>query len=224
MHYMFDHLSSPPTQISQLTIARASTYYPHSRHYSVTITGLLVTVFLAGHPWFGDARATCSSWSQLRSLLECLHVHAPFHDSTLSTASSWNHHLSAQTISFWLRSLLYYSLRVPTSFCLDMYTFLHASLLAYAFYAWWVHFQQSGNIFDYVGVGSRSRSRSRSRSWGIYFSNGLRWDTGSKRVGIGCSFSFRIRCQISMDYIDISWKPNIQISMGYIDISWEYQI
>jgi hypothetical protein len=39
--------------------------YPHSRRYGVTITGLLVTVFPAGHPRYGDARATPSSKSQL---------------------------------------------------------------------------------------------------------------------------------------------------------------
>jgi hypothetical protein len=38
----------PPAKIRQLTIARASTYSPHSRRYGVTITGLLVTVFPAG--------------------------------------------------------------------------------------------------------------------------------------------------------------------------------
>ncbi len=108
-----------------------SSYYrscePHSRRYGVTITGLLVTVFQAGHPRYGDARATHSSWSQLSSLLECLHVHAPFSWQTLFTASSWNHHVSVQIMSFWLGSLLYYSLRVQTSFCLDMSMFLHAS-------------------------------------------------------------------------------------------------
>ncbi len=39
----------PSTKIRQLTIARASTYSPHSRRYGVTITELLVTVFPAGH-------------------------------------------------------------------------------------------------------------------------------------------------------------------------------
>jgi hypothetical protein len=121
------HLLWPPAKISQLTIARASTYSSHSRRYCVTITGLLVTIFPASHPRYGDARATHSSWTQLSSLLECLHVHAPFSWQTLFTASSWNHHVSVQTISIWLRSLLYYSLKVPTSFCLDMSTFLNAS-------------------------------------------------------------------------------------------------
>ncbi len=38
-----------PAKISQLTIASASTYSLHSRRYGVTITGLLVTIFPAGH-------------------------------------------------------------------------------------------------------------------------------------------------------------------------------
>ncbi len=76
----------PPTKISQLTITCASTYF--SWHYSITITGLLITVFPASHPSYGDAQATHSSWSQLSSLLECLHVHAPFSWQTLFTASS----------------------------------------------------------------------------------------------------------------------------------------
>jgi len=65
-------------QITQLTTARASTYSSASRRYGVTITGLLVTVYPAGHPRYGDARATHSSKSQLSSLLKCLHVHISF--------------------------------------------------------------------------------------------------------------------------------------------------
>jgi hypothetical protein len=67
-------LLSPPAKISQLTIARASTYYPHSRRYGVTITGLLVTVFPAGH--HGSKRKcqtterwrATSKWQALRDM------------------------------------------------------------------------------------------------------------------------------------------------------------
>jgi hypothetical protein len=81
----------PPRLVNLLSLVRLRTS-PHSQRYGVTITGLLVTVFPAGHPRYGDARATHSSWSQLSSLLchsECLHVHAPFSWQTLFTASSY---------------------------------------------------------------------------------------------------------------------------------------
>ena len=68
----------PPARLLNFTIARASTYFSASRRYGVTITGLLVTVYPAGHPRYGDARATHSSKSQLSSLLKCLHVHISF--------------------------------------------------------------------------------------------------------------------------------------------------
>jgi hypothetical protein len=55
-------LLSPPAKISQLTIARESTYSPHSRRYGVTITGLLVTVFPAGHTML-LIQNDCGKWT-----------------------------------------------------------------------------------------------------------------------------------------------------------------
>ncbi len=72
--------------VNLLSLVRLRTSQ-HSRRYGVTITGLLVTVYPAGHPRYGDARATPSSKSQLSSLLECLHVHVSFSWQTLFTAS-----------------------------------------------------------------------------------------------------------------------------------------
>jgi hypothetical protein len=91
----------PPARLlNLLPLVRLRTS-PHSRHYGVTITGLLVTVFPAGHPHYGDARAaTPSSMLQLTSLHECLHVHISFSWQTLLTAISWNHHASVQTMLF----------------------------------------------------------------------------------------------------------------------------
>ena len=70
-------MASRQEKSTLLSLVRLRTS-PHSRRYGVTITGLLVTVYPAGHPRYGDARATHSSKSQLSSLLKCLHVHISF--------------------------------------------------------------------------------------------------------------------------------------------------
>jgi hypothetical protein len=60
---------SPAKLLNLLPLVRLRTY-PHSRRYGVTITGLLVTIFPAGHPRYGDARETPSSKSQLKGLIQ----------------------------------------------------------------------------------------------------------------------------------------------------------
>jgi hypothetical protein len=67
------NLWPPARLLNLLPLVRLRTS-PHSRRYGVTITGLLVTIYPAGHPRYGDAR----SKSQLSSLLKCLHVHISF--------------------------------------------------------------------------------------------------------------------------------------------------
>jgi hypothetical protein len=113
-----------PQLLNLLPLVRLRTS-PHSRHYGVTITGLLVIVFPAGHPRYGDSQVTPFSKSQLQSLhpnaRTCKHFSHDRHYSQLALETSCKRMDAHLTTSIIVAPLLPEYQRVLAYVCLHSY-------------------------------------------------------------------------------------------------------